>query len=283
MGEAEKDVRKGLFGLNSTLIAAVLIYVTVVVAAYLRFGTLPVITLGAVVVLIMPFIGLATRSKEFVKNTVLIVAVLLTYEALQGVTGIVTHSGSATSLAGVDQALVGSNLVADVQTAFRSSATTFVSTIFYGLHVFLIVIAFVLFWFKDKAVYRRYTYSLVVTSYLALLTFVAFPTYPPWLARTALGESDKVAAFPSLHAAYATLFSIFMFKLGRKYGLVSLPILGGVYFSIVYLGQHFLVDLLGGVAYASISVYAVDRLMARRRHATEIVSQTGGLAVRADH
>jgi membrane-associated phospholipid phosphatase len=97
------------------------------------------------------------------------------------------------------------------------------------------------------------------------------------------GESDKVAAFPSLHAAYATLFSIFMFKLGRKYGLVSLPILGGVYFSIVYLGQHFLVDLLGGVAYASISVYAVDRLMARRRHATEIVSQTGGLAVRADH
>jgi membrane-associated phospholipid phosphatase len=306
MGEAEQDVRKGLFGLNSTLIASVLIYVTVVVAAYLRFGTLPVITLGAVVVLVMPFIGLATRSKEFVKNTVLIVAVLLTYEALQGVTGIVTHSGSATSLAGVDQALVGSNLVADVQTAFRSSATTFVSTIFYGLHVFLIVIAFVLFWFKDKAVYRRYTYSLVVTSYLALLTFVAFPTYPPWLARTALnllpsgdgmlptafqnvaavflsGESDKVAAFPSLHAAYATLFSIFMFKLGRKYGLVSLPILGGVYFSIVYLGQHFLVDLLGGVAYASISVYAVDRLMARRRHATEIVSQTGGLAVRADH
>ena len=78
-------------------------------------------------------------------------------------------------------------------------------------------------------------------------------------------ESDVVAAFPSLHAAYVTLFSIFMFKLGRKYGFASLPIAGGVYFSIIYLGQHFLVDLLGGIAYAGISVYAVERMMARRQ------------------
>ncbi|MGD0476693.1 MAG: phosphatase PAP2 family protein [Nitrososphaerales archaeon] len=291
MGEtdaAEQNAKKDLFGLNSAILAAVLIYVTVVAAAYLRFGTLPVITLGAVAVLVLPFIGLATRSREFVKSSALVVAVLLTYEALQGITGIQARSGSVVSLAGVDQALVGSDFALDVQTAFASSATTFVSTVFYGLHVPLIIIAFVLFWFKDRAVYRGYTYSLVVTSYLALLTFVVLPTAPPWLAGTAQnllksgdkmlpsafqelaavllsGESDVVAAFPSLHAAYATLFSIFMFKLGRKYGLTSLPIAGGVYFSIIYLGQHFLVDLLGGVAYAGISVYAVERVITRRR------------------
>jgi membrane-associated phospholipid phosphatase len=287
-GAAEQSVGKGLFGFDSALLAVALIYVSVVAAAYLRFGTLPEISFAVAAVLILPFIGLATRSKEFMKNSALIVAVLLTYEALQGIAGTLVRQGSVISLAGVDQALIGSNFAADVQTAFASSATTFVSTVFYGMHVFLIMIAFVLFWFKDRAVYRGYTYSLVVTTYLALFTFMVLPTAPPWLAGTAQnllkpgikmlpaafqqvqavllsGESDVVAAFPSLHAAYATLFSIFMFKLGRKYGFVSLPIAGGVYFSIIYLGQHYLVDLLGGIAYAGISVYAVGWVIARRQ------------------
>jgi membrane-associated phospholipid phosphatase len=284
----DPKVRTGLFGLDSSLLAAVLIYVTVVAAAYLRFGTLPQVSFGVVAVLVLPFIGLATGSKEFMRSSALIVAVLLTYESLQGINGALVNSGNAVSMAPLDQALVGSNFVAGVQTVFASSATTLVSTVFYGMHAFLIVIAFVLFWFTDRAVYRGYTYSLVLTSYLALLTFVILPTKPPWLAGTAQnllgtgdkmfptvfqnvqavllsGESDVVAAFPSLHAAYATLFSIFMFKLGRKYGLVSLPIAGGVYFSIIYLGQHFLVDLVGGIAYAGISVCAVEMVMARRQ------------------
>ena len=284
---AEQNVREGLLGLDSAVLAVVLIYVTVVAAAYLRFGTLPEISFAVAAVLILPFIGLATRSKEFMKNSGLIVAMLLTYEALQGITGTLVRQESVVSLAGMDQALVGSNFAANVQTAFASSAATFVSTMFYGMHVFLIMIAFVLFWFKDRAVYRGYTYSLVVTTYLALFTFIVLPTAPPWLAGTAQnllkpgikmlpaafqqvqavllsGESDVVAAFPSLHAAYVTLFSIFMFKLGKKYGFASLPIAGGVYFSIIYLGQHYLVDLLGGVAYAGITAYAVDRMIARR-------------------
>jgi membrane-associated phospholipid phosphatase len=95
------------------------------------------------------------------------------------------------------------------------------------------------------------------------------------------GESDIVAAFPSLHAAYATLFSIFMFKLGRKYGLASLPIAGGVYFSIVYLGQHFMVDLLGGVAYAGISVYVVEWLLARRLRSRSQSPSNSNVAVSA--
>jgi len=286
---SQRSVNNGALSLNSALIVAVLIYLTVVMATYLRFRTFPEITLGAIAVLILPAIALATKSKEFIRNSALVMAVLLTYEALQGVTGALIHPGNVASLAWVDQALVGSNFALDVQRAFASPTITLIATGFYGLHVFLIMIAFVLFWFKNKVVYRGYTYSLVLTSYLALFTFVALPTAPPWMAGTAenllktgdtmlptgfqivaaalqSGESDLVAAFPSLHAAYATLFSIFMFKLGRKYGLASLPVAGGVYFSIIYLGQHYLVDLLGGIAYAAISTYAIQTLMNRRRN-----------------
>jgi hypothetical protein len=163
---AGQDVREGLFGLDSAILAVTLIYVTVVAAAYLRFGTLPEFSFAIAAVLILPFIGLATKSKEFMKNSALVVAVLLTYEALQGITGtlvrqgitgtlvrqgiistLVRHGG-VPSLAWVDQALVGTNFAADVQAALYSSATTFVSTVFYGMHVFLIMIAFVLFWFR---------------------------------------------------------------------------------------------------------------------------------------
>ena len=282
----ERSAGRGQLDINTAILAAALIYATVVAAAYLKFRTVPEITLGAVAILILPVVGVVTRSKEFVKTSALVVAVLLTYEALQGVTGVLVHSGSVTSLAGLDSAIVGSDFAADVQAAFASSATTLVSTMFYGLHVFLVLIAFVLFWFKDRTVYRGYTYSLVMTSYLALFTFIVMPTAPPWFAGTAQnllktgdsmlptafqglqtallsGESDIFAAFPSLHAAYATLFTIFMFKLGRKYGIASLPIAIGVYFSIIYLGQHYLVDLLGGIAYAGISAYVVVRLLAR--------------------
>ena len=213
-------------------------------------------------------------------------AVLLTYEALQGTAGAMVRSGSVVSLAWIDKTLVGSNFVLAVQTTFLSPITTLVSIFFYGLHVFLIMIALFLFWLKKKAVFKGYAYSMVLTSYLGLITFIVLPTAPPWLAGTARnllssgdkmfptgfqqlqnlllsGESDIYAAFPSLHAAYATLFSIFMFKLGRKYGLASLPILGGVYFSIIYLGQHFLIDLVGGIVYAAVPAYLVQRWMAR--------------------
>jgi membrane-associated phospholipid phosphatase len=306
---AEQDVKKDFFSFKFVVPAAVLIYTTVVAAAYFRFGTLPVFTLGAFAVLVLPIVGLVARSKEFVTNSVLIVAVLLTYEALQGITGIQAGSMSVVSLTRVDQALVGSNFAWDVQTMFLSSTTTFVSTVFYGLHVPLIMIAFALFWFKDRVAYRGYTYSLVVTSYLALFTFVVLPTAPPWLcppncspvvqnllesgdkmlptafqelaAVLLSGESDVVAAFPSLHAAYVTLFSIFMFKLGRNYGLASLPVVGGVYFSIVYLGQHFLVDLLAGAAYAGVSVYIVERVMARRHRARSQSSSASNVPVSA--
>lgn len=283
---AELGAGRSFFGSYSSILVAAIIYVTVVAAAYIRFGTLPEVTMGAVAVLIIPCAGLVLKSKDFLKSSALLVAVLLTYEALQGVTGFLTNSRNVFSLAWADQALVGSDFTLAVQKAFFSPVITLVSTVFYGLHIFLIMFALGLFWFKDKEVYRRYTYSLVITSYSALMTFVALPTAPPWLAGSAQnllgagfkelpslfqqlanvllsGESDVVAAFPSLHVAYVTLFSIFMFKLNRKYGLMSLPVAGGVYFSVIYLGQHYLVDVLGGIAYAGIAAYVVDRVLTR--------------------
>ena len=60
---------------------------------------------------------------------------------------------------------------------------------------------------------------------------------------------------PSLHAAVSTLFSIFVFKLyGRRWGLVSLlyPIM--IYIGVVYEGEHYVFDVIAGIAYAVVIV-----------------------------
>ena len=281
------------------LLFAIVVYATVNMAVYLRFGKLPELSLGVVVLLTLPVVGFVTRSKEFTRSSLLFITVILTYEALQGLTGALVNSGTVVSLAGLDRALVGFDFTSAFQAAFASSAITLVSTFFYGLHVLLIIIAVVLFWFKNKTVYRGYAYSMILTSYLALLTFVIIPSAPPWFVGTARnlltagdkmlpsflqsvqavllsGESDIFAAFPSLHAAYVTLFSVFMFKLDRRCGFASLPIVFGVYFSIIYLGQHFLVDLLAGITYAMFSAYVAGSLFPQIRARFLALPKRGG-------
>jgi len=77
-------------------------------------------------------------------------------------------------------------------------------------------------------------------------------------------ESDPLAAIPSLHAAYITLFCYFAMRLRRIYGLVSIPLTIGVLFSTVYLGQHYLIDLGAGAAVAALATLASTRIVKRQ-------------------
>ncbi len=143
----------------------------------------------------------------------------------------------------------------------------------------------ILLWYSNKTLYKRYVYSLVACSYVSLVFYTLAPSAPPWyngvasnlLATTSaqigssslfselarigsLIESDKLAAFPSLHAAYVVLFSYFTIKLKSAYALVSIPITIGVLFSTIYLGQHYITDLVAGVAVAALCMLIATRL-----------------------
>jgi membrane-associated phospholipid phosphatase len=257
-------------------------YPIVLVLVYLRFGFLFQFTLGAVWLAVVPIVAhFGKSSREFLKNTVFFVSMLLSYEALQGVTGVLINSGSVVSLAYVDRTMFG--FASTLQNTFASPSVTLLSTVFYSLHVFLIIAAIILFWFTNRTIYRGYVRSMVLTSYLALITFIAFPTSPPWFTGAAQNllsagnamlpsalqglqqvllaiESDKFAAFPSLHAAYVVLFTVYALRLSRKLGLVALAITCGVFFSTIYLGQHYVIDLLGGIIYSLAAVAVMDKV-----------------------
>jgi len=104
--------------------------------------------------------------------------------------------------------------------------------------------------------------------YLSDIAFIAFPVKPPWMepgiTRILLERSfvhytgldnNPFAAFPSMHACLPMLLTLFFFLrcdrarfLGWFTGVYAL-LIG---FAVVYLGEHWVVDVLGGYALAGL-------------------------------
>jgi hypothetical protein len=59
-----------------------------------------------------------------------------------------------------------------------------------------------------------------------------------------------VAAFPSLHAAYPTLGALALWQVNRRTAYFTVPWCFIVFFSVVFLGQHYAIDVFGGIAVA---------------------------------
>lgn len=154
--------------------------------------------------------------------------------------------------------------------------------------VFPVALA-ILIWKTRERWYWRFVTAYISLSFAAFLTFLAFPAAPPWLASDghyiehverisshvwyALGIHDfptlynhiapnPVAAVPSLHAAAATLFCIFVWRLyGRKWGLLATTYPLMIYFGTVYQAEHYAIDAIVGALYAGAAYLAAPSIM----------------------
>ena len=278
-------------------------YAVVLMIWYAYNGVLFQFSLGLWALGLLPLTFFLGKSKQFVRELTPFIVLLLSYEALQGVAGSlsvtpVIHAAAASSI------VVQPGFLQAVQSAFLSPDLTDVMTLMYGLHFPLIMAGAFLFWYSDKTIYKRYVYALVACSYVSLLFYIIAPSAPPWyngvvtnlltntstqvgssgiigeIARIgSLIESDKLAAFPSLHAAYVVLFGYFTIKLKKIYALFSAPIVAGVLFSTIYLGQHYIIDLIGGIVVASGCVFLMTKVIRSQTLSTSVEMQaTSGLS-----
>lgn len=158
---------------------------------------------------------------------------------------------------------------------FTTPVFNWLSQIFYFSHFVTPVVVAALLWQREKEMFRPFMAGLMALTYAGFLTFLLVPAAPPWLASqwgylqthtpvllwgsfpTALQmvSPNNVAAMPSLHAAYPTFIACFVVWVwgNRARAIFSLPLL--VSFSAVWLGHHYVIDLLAGMFYGGAAAW----------------------------
>ena len=163
----------------------------------------------------------------------------------------------------------------------------------YVTHFLLPVAVGVWLWTKDHAAFRRFGLTLVILCGLAFVTYVVAPTAPPWLAqpssvkhlieetvqRSGVPASliwlyshhdyNLYAAFPSLHAGFPVVAAAAAWGQSRKVGALLWLWAGIVWVVVVFLGEHYVADVIGGIVYAVIAFATARSISARltRHHA----------------
>jgi membrane-associated phospholipid phosphatase len=156
-------------------------------------------------------------------------------------------------------------------------------------------------WLRRRALFYRFAATMLVLSFAGAITFYLFPAAPPWAASqdgilgpvtkltdahpavsgvpvqghggfsvSSLIDPNPYAAIPSLHGGYAFLVFLFVATLAwpTRWRRIVVP-LAALYpllqsFAVVYTGNHYVVDLLIGFAYAAAALLAVRWFWRRR-------------------
>ena len=71
---------------------------------------------------------------------------------------------------------------------------------------------------------------------------------------------NGVAAFPSLHAGYPFLSFLVLRNAFGRIGWLALAYAAAVWWAIVFTGDHYVVDVLAGIVYATAAYLAAPRL-----------------------
>jgi membrane-associated phospholipid phosphatase len=160
-------------------------------------------------------------------------------------------------------------------------------------HFFTSFIVAGVLWKRDHTRFKRFVALFVGLTFLGYVTYVLYPALPPWLASqtghiapitriipvvwnhvgvhqasalfTGNNQFDNnIAAMPSLHAAYPMLLLLFFWKRARpavRAILVSYVL--AMAFTLVYTGEHFVLDEVVGWSYAIITFVVGGRLFDR--------------------
>jgi hypothetical protein len=132
-------------------------------------------------------------------------------------------------------------------------------------------------WQKNSALFRHYLSAMTLLLSVGLCIYFLIPSNPPWLAPESvnspsdppifrvmetvgkqlgaglynasykvIGESNPIAAMPSIHMAITFLIVFPAFYAGKKWGVLALLYATAMGYSLIYLGEHFFVDVIAG-------------------------------------
>ena len=150
-----------------------------------------------------------------------------------------------------------------------------------------------LIWLKSRQYFLRYSAALFATALAAFAAFLLAPTAPPWYANdhgmvsglhhvmyevmpvhwsayyTSL-DPNPVAADPSLHSALPFLGFLALRAVRSRLAWATLVWCVLMWTSVIYLGEHYFLDALTGVALASTAWAGVELVNSLRQRRAAI-------------
>ncbi|HZS13642.1 MAG TPA: phosphatase PAP2 family protein [Candidatus Dormibacteraeota bacterium] len=214
----------------------------------------------------------------------------------------------AADVIALERRLFGGDTVIALQDAWHRSTVQWwddVLTFVYWMHSYAPVLLGMALWRWRRSLFRPFVASLLVGGAIAAVVYVAFPETPPWLAgiRGQLPPVHRVAAevmgqshwmyspwygtgdrpegaMPSMHVAVSMLVAFWAIRAfsWRAAATVLYPMAMSV--AVVYLGEHYAVDALGG---AIVDAMAVGGAIALERRLGGSVARAGRLVYSPAH
>ena len=241
-------------------------------------------------ILVLLVSAILGRVRAFLRDWLPLVVLLFGYEFARGLAPVLNGRVYLRPMIDFDRFLFGKAPTITLQAKFYDPANPhwydYAAVILYLLHFVVPLGAAFLLWLRNRQAFRQYAAGILILSYLAFLTYVIFPAAPPWLAAQAgllpdvqriLGSTllefrdpvslptisskfglNMVAAVPSLHAAYPFFMTLF---LGMRWRRMALPLAVytfSVWMAVVYLGEHYVFDVVTGALYAAAAYLVVS-------------------------
>jgi len=247
------------------------------------------------------------RTRLFLRDWLPFAAIFLAWESMRGLADELGAAVHSDDIIAIERFLFFGRVPSEeLQAAFHVAGTVTVldlgTTFLYVAHFALPLVVAFAFWIQDRTLFYRFLLGLMLMSFAAFLCYLLIPVAPPrfsgaygqslavvdiaratfeqirfapvttWLYGNISG--NPVAAFPSLHSAYPLLAFLFARERWPRAAWVLLAWSFGIWFSVVYLGHHYVVDVLGGIVWA-FAAYWVVSSAAVRRSASHIASFVG--------
>jgi PAP2 superfamily len=152
-----------------------------------------------------------------------------------------------------------------------------------------LLVALFVVWLEGRRGYLRAAAAALGCAYAAAIGFVVFPAAPPWLASchhlvgplerirehghqcpssltdpslvSRLFDDNPVAAIPSLHGGWSTLTALIIWRWRPRLWPIGVAYAFVQQFAVVYLGEHYVVDLIIGDALALAMWWLSGRLV----------------------
>lgn len=149
-------------------------------------------------------------------------------------------------------------------------------------------------WLRQPQLFRHFMSALALSLAVGLCIYFLIPSNPPWLAPEpinspsaapvyrvmesvgrqlgaglynasyrVIGESNPIAAMPSIHMAVTFLIVFPLFRAGRWWSIAAWVYCALMAYALVYLGEHYVVDIIVGVLITTYAWFAAGTWMNR--------------------